>query len=159
MSYWRNKCQVHYARASLVAQTVKNYLQCRRPRFSLQGWEDTLEKKMATHSTILACKIPWTEEPGRLQSIGSQRVGHNWATITFTSIQWSFPLLFSCKSFIVLSLMFRYVTSFWVNFYIRCKIRVQFHVLFCMWISNFSNNKNFLLKYNWRTILCLFQMH
>ena len=39
-----------------------------------------LEKEMATHSSILACKIPWTEKPGRLQSMGSQRVGHNWAT-------------------------------------------------------------------------------
>ena len=41
------------------------------------GWEDLLEKKMATHSSILAWKIPWTEEPGRLQSMGSQRVVHN----------------------------------------------------------------------------------
>ena len=42
------------------------------------GWEDTLEKGMATHSSILAWRIPWTEEPGRLQSMGSHRVGHNW---------------------------------------------------------------------------------
>ena len=41
------------------------------------GWEDPLEKEMATHSNILAWKIPWMEEPGRLQSMGSQRVGHN----------------------------------------------------------------------------------
>ena len=41
------------------------------------GWEDLLEKEMATHSTILAWKIPWMEEPGRLQSMGSQRVGHD----------------------------------------------------------------------------------
>ena len=41
------------------------------------GWEDSLEKNMATHSSILAGRIPWTEEPGRLQSTGSQRVGHN----------------------------------------------------------------------------------
>ena len=41
------------------------------------GREDPLEKGMATHSSILAWKIPWMEEPGRLQSIGSQRVGHN----------------------------------------------------------------------------------
>ena len=41
------------------------------------GWEDPLEKEMAPHSTILAWKIPWTEEPGRLQSMGSQRVGHD----------------------------------------------------------------------------------
>ena len=41
------------------------------------GWENLLEKEMATHSGILARKIPWTEEPGRLQSMGSQRVGHD----------------------------------------------------------------------------------
>ena len=41
------------------------------------GWEDPLEKEMATHSSILAWKIPWTEEPSRLQSMGSQRVGHD----------------------------------------------------------------------------------
>ena len=45
------------------------------------GWEDPLEKEMATHSSTLAWKIPWMEEPGRLQSMGSQRVGgHDWAT-------------------------------------------------------------------------------
>ena len=41
------------------------------------GWEDLLEKEMATHSSILAWKIPWLEEPGRLQSMWSQRVGHD----------------------------------------------------------------------------------
>ena len=41
------------------------------------GQEDPLEEEMSTHSSILAWKIPWTEEPGRLQSMGSQRVGHN----------------------------------------------------------------------------------
>ena len=44
------------------------------------GWEDPLEKGMATHSSILAWRIPWTEEPGRLQSMRSERVGHEWAT-------------------------------------------------------------------------------
>ena len=49
------------------------------------GWEDSLEKGIATHSSILAWRIPWTEEPGGLVSMGSQRVRHNWATNTFTS--------------------------------------------------------------------------
>ena len=44
------------------------------------GWEDTLEKEMATHSSILTWRIPWTEEPGRLQSMGLQRVRHDLAT-------------------------------------------------------------------------------
>ena len=45
------------------------------------GWEDTLEKEMATHSSTVVWKIPWMEEPGRLQFTGSQRVAHNWATL------------------------------------------------------------------------------
>ena len=45
-----------------------------------RGWEDPLEESMATHSSILAWRIPWTEEPGGLQSIESKRVGYNWAT-------------------------------------------------------------------------------
>ena len=49
-------------------------------RLRFLGWEDPLEKEMATLSSTLAWKIPWTEEPGRLQSKGSQRVRHNWAS-------------------------------------------------------------------------------
>ena len=48
------------------------------------GGEDPLEKEMATHTSILAWKTPWTEKPDRLQSMGSQRVGHDWATSLFT---------------------------------------------------------------------------
>ena len=51
------------------------------------GEEDPLEKKMATHSSILACKIPWTEEPGGLQFMGLQRVRHHWATDTHTYVR------------------------------------------------------------------------
>ena len=50
---------------------------------SVPGQEDPLEKGMATHSTILTWRIPWTEDPSGLQSRGLQRVGHNWATNTF----------------------------------------------------------------------------
>ena len=50
------------------------------------GWEDPLEKEMAIHSRTIAWRIPWTEEPGRLQSMGSQRVGHNWATSVSQSV-------------------------------------------------------------------------
>ena len=52
--------------------------------------EDTLEEGMATHSSILAWRIPWTEEPGRLQSIGSQRAGHDQATKHSTTYTYSF---------------------------------------------------------------------
>ena len=50
------------------------------------GQEGPLEEKMATHSSILAWKTPWTEEPDRLQPIGSQRVGHNWACMHYLSM-------------------------------------------------------------------------
>ena len=56
-------------------------LQCRRPGFNPWVGEDPLEKEMASYSSILAWEILWMEEPGRLQSMGSQRVGHNWAAL------------------------------------------------------------------------------
>ena len=70
--------------ASLVAQMVKNPPAMQETWVQSLGWEDPLEKEMATHSSILAWRIPWAEEPGGLQSKGSQRVGHNWVTFTFT---------------------------------------------------------------------------
>ena len=56
---------------------VKNLPAMQETQVQSLGWEDSLEKGMATHSSILAWRIPWTEEPGGLQSMGSQRVGHN----------------------------------------------------------------------------------
>ena len=63
--------------ASLVAQMVKCLPAMWEAWVQSLGWEDPLEKEMATHSSTLAWKIPWTEEPGRLQSMGSQRVGYD----------------------------------------------------------------------------------
>ena len=63
--------------ASLVAQPVKNLPAVQEIRVRSLGWEDPLEKEMATHSSILAWKISWTGEPGGLQSMGSQRIGHD----------------------------------------------------------------------------------
>ena len=60
-----------------MAQMVKRLPVVRETRVQSLGWEDPLEKKMVTHSSTLAWKIPWTEEPGGLQSMGSQRVGHD----------------------------------------------------------------------------------
>ena len=79
------------------------------------GWEDPLEKEMATHSSMLAWEIPWTEEPGGLSTVGSQRVGHDWVTkrqqqknrplphpqqFWFIGLSWgtSWGLLFMCLS-------------------------------------------------------------
>ena len=59
-----------------VGQSVKNLPAVPETQIQSLGWEDPLEKEMATHSSILAWKMSWTEEPGGLQSMGSQRVGH-----------------------------------------------------------------------------------
>ena len=63
--------------STLVAQMVKSLPPMRETRVQDLGWEDPLEKEMAAHSSTIAWKIPWTEEPGRQQSVGSQRVGHD----------------------------------------------------------------------------------
>ena len=64
-------------RASLMAQTVKNLPAIQEAQVQSLGWEDTLEEGMATHSSIHVWRIPWTEEPVGLQSVGSHRVGHD----------------------------------------------------------------------------------
>ena len=66
--------------SSLVAQMVKHLPTTWETQVRSLGWEDPLEKEMATHSSTLAWKIPWMEEHCRLQSMGSQRGGHNWPT-------------------------------------------------------------------------------
>ena len=66
--------------ASLVAQMKKHLPAMQETQVQSLGQEDPLEKQMATHSSILAWRLPWTEEPGGLQSTGLQRVRHNWVT-------------------------------------------------------------------------------
>jgi len=90
-----------YIQASLVAQSVKNLPAVQETWVWSLGWEDPLEKEMATHSSILAWKISWTEEPGGLQSMGSQRVRHNWATNT--QVYPSRPKVSLCPSIILSS--------------------------------------------------------
>ena len=68
---------LHNSWDTLVAHTVKNLPAMQETWVQSLGWEDPLEKGMATHSSILEWRIPWTEEPDRLQSMGSQRVKHN----------------------------------------------------------------------------------
>ena len=64
-------------RASLVVQTVKHLPVMWETHVQSLGWKDPLDKEMTTHSSIFAWRIPWIEEPGGLQSMGSQRVGHD----------------------------------------------------------------------------------
>ena len=71
---WYTFCQIG---DFTVAQTVKNLPAMQEMQVQSLGWEDLLEKGMATHASILAWRSPWTEEPGRLQSMGLQRVGHD----------------------------------------------------------------------------------
>ena len=66
-----------YEGVSLVAQVVKNLPSRQETQVQSLGGEDLLEKEMATHFSILAWRIPWTEEPGGLQSVGSQIFGHD----------------------------------------------------------------------------------
>ena len=74
----RNISNLSYAdNTSLVAQMVKCLSTMQETWVRSLVWEDTLEQEMAIHSRTIAWKIPWTEEPGRLQAMGSQRVGHN----------------------------------------------------------------------------------
>ena len=68
---------LQYSGASLVAQLINNLPAMWETLVRSLGWENPLEKEMATHSSILAWRIPWMDEPGGLQSTGSQRVGHN----------------------------------------------------------------------------------
>ena len=60
-----------------MAQLVKDMPAIQETWVRSLGWKEPLEKEMTTHSSVLAWEIPWTEEPGRLQSVGSQRVGHS----------------------------------------------------------------------------------
>ena len=80
---------LQYSWASLVAQLVKNPLAMQETWVQFLGWEDPLEKGKATHSSILAWRIPWT-----VQSIGSQRVWHDWVTLTLHK-----PLIFLHHSY------------------------------------------------------------
>ena len=81
---WPNTLPIPATKELVGNSLVAQRLNCLPPMRETQVWslgrEDPLEKEMVTHSSILAWRIPWTEYPGRLQSTGSQRVGHDWAT-------------------------------------------------------------------------------
>ena len=88
---WFNFLSTVHKWASLVVQMIKNLSAMWESQIWSLGWEDLLERKMAPHSSILAWRIPWREEPGWLQSKGSKRVGHDWATILSFILKWSNP--------------------------------------------------------------------
>ena len=106
---------------SLVAQRLKRLTPMQETRVRSLGREDPLEKEMATHSSILAWRISWTEEPGGLQSTGLQRVGHDWATSLSLSLRTTMAGSYS---------------RFMFNFVRSCQIVFQVIVPFCIPISN-----------------------
>ena len=92
---WSDPCSLthfffRYVKDFPSGSVVKNLPAVQETWVQFLSWEDPLEKGMATHSNILAWIIPWTEEPGELQSVWSQRVGHNWVTNThIVHLGWS----------------------------------------------------------------------
>ena len=85
-------CRIEMIRPSLVAQKVKNLPAMQETCVPSLGWEHPLKKGMITHFSILAWRIPWTEDSGRLQYLGSQRVEHYWATFITTTTASTSPL-------------------------------------------------------------------
>ena len=117
--------------ASLVAQTVKRLPAMRETWVWSLGRKDPLEKKMAIHSSTLAWKIPWTEEPDRLQSMGSRRVGHDWATSLSLSLLWC------------------YSSVYWVSITLHC-LAMVFNVrdVLFIYLSSYSQKEK-KLYYFW----------
>ena len=110
----------HSSWTSLVAQLVKCLPTMWETQVWSLGWEDPLENEMATHSSTLAGKIPRLEERGRLQSTGSQRVGHNWVTSLsfFHSSIWnkSFTFFFLINYFYwrIITLLSKWIKEHWL---------------------------------------------
>ena len=120
-----------------MAQTVKNLPATQEMQVWFLGGEDPLKKGMATHSSILAWRNPWTEEPGRLQSMGSQRVRRDWAT---EQLPW-IPVLHYLMSIKSSKIIFKYILSvvfyqmgrlIWSQFF-HLGNRNRLHVLIHSW--------------------------
>ena len=99
-----------YAWASLMAQMVKNLPAMQETWVRFLDWKDPLEKRMVTHSGIIVWRVSWTKEPHRLQSMGLQRVGHDWATNTYTIYAHNHI----CHIVYVSFYLFRYISVSWV---------------------------------------------
>ena len=97
--------------ASLVAQSVKNSPSVWETWVQSLGWEDSLEEGMATHSSIIAWRIPMDREPGGIQSMESQRVGHDWLT-KHLSTESVMPSTISCRPLLLLPQPFPASRSF-----------------------------------------------
>ena len=120
-------CPLQYSWASLMAHMVKNLPAMWETWVRALAWEDPLKKGMATHSSILAWRIPWTEEPGRLQSMGSQRVRHKRQIFTFTFSQALLGTQKDCQKaqFRKKEIIFKIVIGIWLLYNVMLVSAVQ----------------------------------
>ena len=104
-----------------MAQTVKHLPTMWETRVHSLGWEDPLDEEIATYSNILVYRIPWTEEPDGLQSTGSQRVGHHWAT-SHTHTHSKADLILNSKlfTFFVLAKKYRSIDFLFAYMHLPC---------------------------------------
>ena len=142
--YWELVTFIHLRRvypslgASPVAQMVKHLPAMQETQVQFLSQEDSLEKGMVTHSSILVWKIRWTEEPGGLQFIGSQRVRHNWATNhahTHSSFNATIMAeLNHCDKSDMnhkVLIFFHYITLYRKKFSNLCSIQMSFRFIIC----------------------------
>ena len=110
-----------------VAWTVKNLPAMQETRVWSLGREDPLEKGMAAHSSILAWRIPWTEEPGRLQPTGSQRVGHDWVTLftLYNIISLVICFIYSIDSIYVFVLFLTKLLRLHLGLWVSCSLYLK----------------------------------
>ena len=116
--------------AFLMAQIVKNAPAIQETWVWSLGWEDPLEEGMAAHSSILAWRIPWTEEPGGLQSMGSQRLRHDWVTSTTYRVNLRLSSHLSQKSIFILKKKYTHYINAMLMLYLTKLILI----LWCSWI-------------------------
>ena len=96
----------------------------RETRVRSLGWEHAVEKEMAAHSSILAWEIPWTEEPGRLQSMGSQRVGHDWRDLAAAAAERTMSWLWAWQSYVQFNNNLNNIKTLWLfNLYVEYIVR------------------------------------
>ena len=123
-----------WSHASLVAQRVKKLPAMRETQIWSLGWKDPLEKGTAARSSILAWRIPWTEELGGLESMGSQRVGHNRVTNTFTIYYSPNHLSLVFQNSGILSLSFNRLIEIYFTCHTTLSLKVYNSVLFSIFI-------------------------
>ena len=140
----------------LMAQGVKKPLAMQETQVRSLGWEDPQEEKMATHSSILSWKIPWVEEPSGLQSMGLQRIGHDWAeqslpegtssTEVINSAPCSYPTL--C-SFVTIVTSTETIFAYVFFYYFLWSFKGRLCVIFAYNVSTLLGSIDFQMLVEW----------